>query len=290
MFGLIAVLALVYFLDARHQRDVSRSPHLAALATTGLENPQQSLALVVRGIEAARTDQVVGACRAALGKAPLRETLRGHRDYVQYATLSPDGKLVLTASDDVLGLWSASTGKLLDLMDGHTDDVTSAAFSPDGKLIVSTSFDGNALLWSVRSRKKLATLRTSSEEDSVRSAAFSPDGTLLVTANGRTPHVWDIFEHRHRFVLRGHKHEVGTVAFSPDGKLIVTASEDRTAQVWDARTGDPVNVLHAHGGPLSLAAFSPNSRFVATAGKNGTVEGWDPRSGDRVALLRRHTV
>ena len=141
-FGLIAVLALVYFLDARHQRDVSRSRDLAALATTGLENPQQSLALAVRGIEAARTDQVVSALRAALGKAPLRETLRGHRDYVQFATFSPDGKLVLTASDDVLGLWSASTGKLLDLKDGHTDDVTSAGFSPDGKLLVSTSFDG----------------------------------------------------------------------------------------------------------------------------------------------------
>ena len=178
------------------------------------------------------------------GKAPLRETLRGHREYVQYATFNPDGQLVLTASDDVLGLWSASTGKLLDLMDGHTDDVTSAAFSPDGRLIVSTSFDGNGAVIGA-DQKQLAVLEADS--DDVTSAAFSPDGKFVLTANDRTARLWSR-SGEPGAVLRGHTAPVNSGAFSSSGALIVTASTDQTARIWPCLPEGPAPSCVDYGG------------------------------------------
>ena len=61
---------------------------------------------------------------------------------------SPDGKLVVTASDDgTARLWEAASGRSLHTLKGHTDYVNGAVFCPDGKLVVTASIDGTARLW-----------------------------------------------------------------------------------------------------------------------------------------------
>ena len=146
VFGVIAVLAIIFFFDAQHQRDVSRSRELAAAANLQLAaDPQEGLHLAMQAFDAASTPQAEEALRGALTEVNLRATLRGHDLGVQDAIFSPDGKLILTASNEraraVVGAaWDATR-----LMDGHSDDVTSTAFSPDGRLIVSRSYDETAV-------------------------------------------------------------------------------------------------------------------------------------------------
>ena len=61
--------------------------------------------------------------------------------------VAPDGRRILTASDDdTARLWDAD-GKELATLRGHTGSVLSAVFAPDGRRILTASADQTARLW-----------------------------------------------------------------------------------------------------------------------------------------------
>lgn len=70
-----------------------------------------------------------------------------HRDGVVHAIFSPEGKRVLTVSDDTtVRVWDSETGRPLLRLD-HGAQLTEARFSPDGRWIVTACQDKTARIW-----------------------------------------------------------------------------------------------------------------------------------------------
>jgi WD40 repeat protein len=82
---------------------------------------------------------------ASTGK--LLHTLVGHRSLVNDAEFSPNGRELVTVSDDHTGrIWSVGGGRLLHVLVGHFFPVRTGSYSPDGHWIV-TSSQFTAGLW-----------------------------------------------------------------------------------------------------------------------------------------------
>lgn len=74
--------------------------------------------------------------------------LVGHTAAVNSVAFSPDGKRVLTGSDDhTAKIWDSETGQELLTLTGHRDAVTAVDFSADGLSALTASHDGTAIVW-----------------------------------------------------------------------------------------------------------------------------------------------
>jgi eukaryotic-like serine/threonine-protein kinase len=156
--------------------------------------------------------------------------LKGLMRGVYSVAFSPDGKRVLTGSDDKTArLWEASSGRELERLEGHTDVVRNVAFSPDGKQVLTGSYDGTARLWEASSGRELE--RFEGHTDQVYSVAFSPDGKQILTNSGNgTMRLREVSSAQERIWLGGFW--VSSMAFSPNSRLIVTCDKRGYVYFW----------------------------------------------------------
>jgi WD40 repeat protein len=69
-------------------------------------------------------------------------TLKGHTISVNTVTVTPDGKCIISGSDDkTLKVWNLETEEEVFTLIGHTDRVAALAVTPDGKRVISASAD-----------------------------------------------------------------------------------------------------------------------------------------------------
>ena len=110
-----------------------------------------------------------------------------HKDTIEHASFSPDGKLLITASNETV-LWSVISGKKLMTLP-HKMPATYASFSPNGKTILTSSIDNTAVLWSTESGEKLRTLQV----ENITKAIFNPNGeSLLTVSNYESTTLWKL--------------------------------------------------------------------------------------------------
>ncbi|HEY8144585.1 MAG TPA: protein kinase, partial [Kofleriaceae bacterium] len=178
----------------------------------------------------------------------------------------------------------ATDGELLSLE--HQGIVGRARFSPDGSRIATASYDGKAVLWSVRG-DRIAEL---AHAGGVSRVEWSPDGRFVATA-GRDNQVglWDA-ETGAQLQRFEEKSTPQAIAFTRDGSRLAVATVHDAVHLYDTASGQLALTLREPveqssqpiGQPLRI---SPDGALVAAGDFQGAVRVWDAATGRPIATL-----
>jgi WD40 repeat protein len=271
---------------ARAERDRAQrrlAGQLASLSDVAAERnlPQQRLLLAV---EAAKTysptlSSAFGALYGALGNTG-GTGFSGHAYAVSAVAFSPDGRWLVTASNDgTARLWDVENpAPEPTVLEGYLYgyDVNAITFSPNGRWLATAGNGGTARLWDMENPAAEPAI-LEGHKGEVLAVAFSPDGRWLATASdGGTARLWDMEYLTAEPAVLDHVWGVAALAFSHDSGWLATGSYDGTARLWNTRDpAAPPTVLEGHEGSVMAMAFSPNGRWLATGSGDNAARLWD---------------
>jgi WD40 repeat protein len=181
--------------------------------------------------------------------------IEAHQGWVRDLAVTPDGKLLISAGDDMLvKLWCAESGELVRTLKGHEERTPQGhltalyalAVSPDGRHLASGDRIGTVCIWEIESGKQIGTFQVPTlytydprqrkrSMGGIRALAFSRDGGLLAVGGiGQVENVdglggpvhlelWDWKKPAVRYTAgaQGHKGMINRLQFHPEGQWLI---------------------------------------------------------------------
>lgn len=187
----------------------------------------------------------------------------GHSGAVSSVCFSPDGRYVLSGSEDAsVKLWEIPTGHCVRTFEGHTEAVTAVS------MVIT--------------------------ENSLLGLSGSKDHTVKV---------WDVETGQCQYTFQAHASPISAVNFSSDGHYVVSSSWEPANKlhprgcimVWETKTGHILRTFAWSPAWVKTACFSPDSRYVLSGNveldgslTTGLIKLWDVSTGNCVRTFRGH--
>lgn len=166
----------------------------------------------------------------------FRRVLTTHTDYVRSVAITADGRLGVSASEDLtLEVWDLDRLQKVHVLKGHTGWVHHVVVTPDGKRAISAT--GVGFFGSI------------------------PESNLRI---------WDLTDGVEIKSLNGGRNAITSLVITDDSRRIIFTSDSGDLQVWDIETGEKIAAFNSEYGLFALAVSPDGSRIVA-GGKSGKI-------------------
>ncbi|RCI09453.1 hypothetical protein L249_3730, partial [Ophiocordyceps polyrhachis-furcata BCC 54312] len=240
-------------------------------------------------------------CDTATGE--MRE-LRGHASRIDACAFSPDGRILVSASQDgTIRLWERATGAALEiiLLDAATILHKSICwcqmfvFSPENESAGCATHYKYFHCRDVTVSRGLRALfvRPTGDGPLIQPGNISFNGRHLASyewASAPTFEVWDISTGALKQTFKSPHSFIRALAFSPDVQLIASASDDATVRLWNVGSDQ---VLRDPTDPARLACkletLSPDGKTMALTRGSQAIESWDMSNGVSLPTLHGHS-
>ena len=211
------------------------------------------------------------------GKPKPDKVLDSHSGPIAGLAVSPDGKLLASASwDHSIRLWPLDGGAPW-LLEGNSQNVNGVAFSPDGNELVSAGYDATLRIWRISD----GGVSVHNLPTPLNSVAIAPDGEIVAAgADGKLYFLSPQGEMRGE--LQASPTPIIAIALSPDGKLVAAAGIRGSVAVIERKSRKLEHTLVGPGLPVWSVAFFPDSRTLLTGGTDRTIRRWDAVSGEPI--------
>jgi WD40 repeat protein len=222
-----------------------------------------------------------------INRGALIRTLEGHKQHINSAIFSPDGKRILSCGDDgLIIVWDAESGKKLTQLSESRESISSLAISPDGRVLATGGKEGTITIWNLKTSKQLC--RWQGDEVGVRCIAFSPDGRKL-GSGGFGPGLVSLWDTQTYQQIRQYSTIAGcgaAIVFSPDGKSLACAGP--LIRLWSSESGKDLSPPLLHEASVKCMAFHPEGQLLATGSDDKTIRLWKIQCGEAICCLKGH--
>ncbi len=195
-----------------------------------------------------------------------------HKNKIQAAIFSPDGKYILSCSNTEIFLWNSQNGQLIQTYKEHSGTVFSIDFSPDGRFFASSGADKQIIIHDLHA----GTIRSKWQNPGavIYSLSYSPDGQYIAVAGAdEIIHLWDVKSNKIIKSFKGSSSIIIDLAFSPNGHYLFSSGADQMTQIWEVASGhNPGSVIGFKNG--NWAVVDQQGRYDASNTGNITALHW----------------